>query len=183
MEVINNMLRLNSYGEGKNQFFINIGVFCLFFLLISGSINIDSSLAAEKKLVGIREIFIQIEQSLLNKDKAAFKALWFSDGWHSNPTGKSGYSGEMAFEQGTTKGWFIKPDFKKILITGLSEVILEKDVVIIPSHVWSFENHKAIRDIYTSLVNNGTNWLILGLSENSKDLEEMVKQFKNPWGD
>ena len=164
----------------KRIFLVN--VFTCFILILGLNNNQSAEAADKKQMVGMRDLFISMEKSLQNGDEAAFKALWHADGYYSNPTGKSGYSGEMVFKQGSgSNGWYIKPDFKTILQDGLTNVVKSDDVVILPSHVWSFQKHKPISNIYSAVVNDGEKWLFLGLSENPKDLEEIIERFKNPW--
>ena len=165
----------------KRIFSINVLALCLFSILFIGFNNIGAAQDANKRLLGIKEIFSHMEKALEAGDELAFKALWHTDGYSSNPTGRTGYSGEMVFKESTSKGWYIKPDFKTILKEGLADVIKSKDVIILPSHVWSFADHAPIRNTYTAIVHNGEQWLILGVSENAKGLEEMVDRFKNPW--
>lgn len=137
--------------------------------------------AVDTKLMGIREIFLQMEKAMESGDEDAFRSLWYMDGYNANPTGRKGYSGKMAFDQGSRDGWYIKPDFKAILKDGLTEVIKSHDVVIIPSHIWSMKKHEAIRDVHIALVRDGQQWLVLGVSESVADLERMVNHLKNPW--
>ena len=165
----------------RSFFQVCVYSFCLSFVLIPGLGHFKHADAADPKLMGIRTIFNQIEKSLEEKDEASFKSLWFVDGYHADPTGHKGYSGEEAFESGTRDGWYVKPDFKAMFINGLDDIIKDHDVVILPSHVWSFEKHKPIKDIYIAIVHNGSKWLILGLSEEEHDVEEIVERFKNPW--
>lgn len=154
----------------------------LFSLIFALNSSVKPAQATTKKsMIGIKELYSLMEKAMVNKDKAAFKALWHIDGFFSNPTGKSGYSGEMAYKDGTRYGWYIKPDFKKLLQHGLDDVVKGDDVVILPSHIWSYDKHKAIRDIYTAVVRQGDHWLVLGLSNDSHELQAMVDRFKNPW--
>ncbi len=155
--------------------------FLIFLVSVAWFNSARQAQAADKALLGVRDLFIGMEKSLQNKDEAAFKALWHHDGYNYNPTGDVGYSGAQAYKKGSRDGWYIKPDFKELLTHGLADVIKSDDVVIIPCHIWSVEKHKPIDDIYTAIVHSGNEWLVLGLSENAKGLEGVVDRFKNPW--
>ncbi|MGR3178550.1 MAG: hypothetical protein ACUZ8E_10880 [Candidatus Anammoxibacter sp.] len=167
--------------EGKGNFTLKMCLYSILLIWILGFNNIKPALAENNKLFGIKELFTHIEKSLQAGDEAAFKELWHLEGYNSNPTGRKGYSGAKAFEESRRKGWYIKPDFKTLLKHGLTDVIKSEDVVILPCHIWSFKKHEPIRDIHTAIVREGGHWRILGLSENSKDLVEIVNRFKNPW--
>ncbi len=170
------------HGRTARSFFqVYVCTFSLLFIMIPGLGFFKTAEASDPKLMGIRTIFNQMEKALQEKDEATFRSLWFVEGYHADPTGHKGYSGEEAFESGTEDGWYIKPDFKTMLLNGLDDIIKDHDVVILPSHVWSFEKHKPIKDIYIAIVHNGEKWLVLGLSEESHDVEQIVEQFKNPW--
>ncbi|MGR3319843.1 MAG: hypothetical protein ACUZ8O_15360 [Candidatus Anammoxibacter sp.] len=175
------MLKISYNYKGKVNFLAGMCLCSVFLLWSFGFNNIESAHAEENKLMGIKELFTHMEKALQAKDEDAFKALWHFEGYNSNPTGRRGYSGSKAFEESTRKGWYIKPDFKTLLKHGLTDVIKSEDVVILPCHIWSFKKHEPIKDIYTALVREGGHWRILGLSEDSKDLEEIVNRFKNPW--
>ncbi|MGR3219468.1 MAG: hypothetical protein ACUZ8H_06580 [Candidatus Anammoxibacter sp.] len=167
--------------EGKRNFALRMCLSAVFLVFILGYNSINTVHATDSKLLGIKELFNHIEKSLEKRDEEAFKALWHLEGYNSNPTGRRGYSGAKAFEESGRKGWYIKPDFRTLLKHGLTDVIKSEDVVILPCHIWSFRKHEAIRDIQTAIVREGGHWRILGLSEDAKDLEEMVNRFKNPW--
>lgn len=164
-----------------NKRYFLIGLFICSIFFISNSCFVNADPTPKKKMLGIKDIFSHMEIALHNEDEKMFKALWHEDCYIANPSGSKGYSGKMVFEQGTKNGWYLKPNFKSILLNGLTEVIKSDDVVILPSYVWSVDKHKALKDIYCALVRHNEEWFIIGVSEISKDLEVIVDRFKNPW--
>lgn len=108
--------------------------------------------------------------ALKQKDETLFAAQWREDGYGRNLVGGSGVSGQELFNEGSRKGWFLKPD-----PAALRDA--HGDSALIPCQVCAFATNRVVDEVYTAVVRQDDQWMALGVGEAREQVEALLVRY------
>ena len=104
--------------------------------------------ASDPDTAGMKRVFDALEKAVRASAEADFEKHWHPAGYATNLVGGSGLPGKRVFEQGSRKGWFLKPDLDKLqALPGRLG-----GPWIVRCDVWSWKKERAVDEIHALLV-------------------------------
>lgn len=147
--------------------------FVLFFCLTTTVFGSENALATQPCISCMQRPFDAIKKALATKNKALFSKQWHPKGLAENLVGKSGLSGERAYEQGSRKGWYLKPDFSQ-----LRSIPDRRGAPwIVPCDIWSVKKARAVDKVYAIFADEEKTPVLLGAGERLSEVEALGQRY------
>ena len=127
--------------------------------------------ATDPDVHGMKQIFADMEKALKAGDEDAFKKRWVPLAYEKNLVGSSGLSGKSTFEQGSRKGWFLKPDMQTL--GGVSR----GEPWIVRCDIWSWKKNKAVDAVWVVFATHRKVSKLIGSGENKKQVEDLARRW------
>ena len=114
-------------------------------------------------------IFSAIKTALEKKKEDAFRHHWDPSGYKDNLVGGSGLSGQAVFQQGSRKGWFLKPELNSLRAIYRNP----GSPMIVRCDIWSRAKRKKVDRVFAVLVQTREKHarrVLLGAGEKEKEV-------------
>ena len=115
-----------------------------------------------------RAVFENMETALRTKDKVLFKEQWTNEGFAEAVVKNSGLSGQEVFEEGSSEGWYPKPDYSRNTVLG--------EKMIIETKIWSIEQNRSVDEVHFLLEKEGDVWKVAGGGEDLSEVKSAAKR-------
>ena len=132
------------------------------------------ALASDPDTAGMKRLFDAQEAALRGADEPAYRAGWDPRGYADNLVGGSGIAGRRVFGQGTHKGWFFKPDLRRLIQAERG------GPWIVSCDVWSWKKSRTVDHVWAVLLWHAESkaWRILGAGEKRAQVEALARRQK-----
>lgn len=148
--------------------YFQITIIVLVTLLLCGDLQSKSVRPYDMSFKGP---FKRMKRAILQKNEKLFAKQWSLLGYNMNLVGGSGIPGKSVYKQATRKGWYMKPDFKKM-------IKVSNKAWIVTCNIWSWKRKKAVDQVHALVVQPKNKWLLLGAGEKLKEVRSLSKRRK-----
>ncbi len=141
--------------------------FLLTIFILTGLISTGCGLFDTGGQKAMNRVFVDMENGIRKNDEELFKKHWTPAGYNSNLVGKSGLQGYRVFEQGSSKKWFLKPDY--------SQTITQGKIEIYQCEVYAWEKSRAVDEIFLAV--SAEDEKVLGGGEDLDEVKKLAERF------